>query len=110
MTHMTFIGIRMLVDQHQKVQWHHCSAEASIALRADPDLILAAVIFSVTHVTQVVGCVPVSLKIREFPKFETPPYIYLFSLGTSFPIQMVYFFLIVVLLTLPQNIRKVIIN
>ena len=68
----------MLVDQHQKVQWHHCSAEASIALRADPDLILAAVIFSVTHVTQVVGCVPVSLKIREFPKFETPPYIHLF--------------------------------
>lgn len=53
---MTFIGIRMLVDLHQKVQWHHYSAEASIALRADPDLILAAVIFSVTIMTQKTHC------------------------------------------------------
>lgn len=108
----------MLVDLHQKVQWHHYSAEASIALRADPDLILAAVIFSVTIMTQKTHCgggwlrasLSVSLKIREVPKFEASPFIYLFSLGTSFPIQMVYFFLIVILLTLPQNICKVIIN
>lgn len=92
---MTCMGIRMLVDLHQKVQWHHWSAEASIALRADPDLILAAVIFSVTHVTQKYSLCrwlvayffmgTVSLKIREFPKFETPPFIYLFLVGDLLP-------------------------